>query len=122
MAEIASCHPVAEFHGCYSDQQIGERKAHALGLALTVDRPDADSNWYRDRVNGHGCEYFMDELLPLCFALWCVGASRAVGQFDECNNRQGDLSFSRSSGDCGQHLPRVPSLPLGSDQNTGIED
>ena len=55
------------------------------------------------------------------FALRCVCAGRTVGQLNESDDRQGDLSFSCSAGDGGEHLPRVLALPFGSDQHTGIE-
>ena len=41
MAEIAGGDAVAEFQGRDADQKIGEWKAHAFGLILTVDLPNA---------------------------------------------------------------------------------
>ena len=52
MAEIAGGHAIAEFQGRDADQKIGEWKAHAFGLILTVDLPDAKSDHHRDRMNG----------------------------------------------------------------------
>jgi hypothetical protein len=75
--------------------------------------PDAKSNRHRDRMNGQGCERFMDELLPHCLSLGCFGASRTVGQFDHRDDRNRDVGISGCAGDGGEHLPRVLSLPLG---------
>ncbi len=49
------------------------------------------------------------------FSLRCVGAGRAVRQFDYGDNRQGDLRVCRCASDGGEHLPRVLSLALGGD-------
>src|SRR6266849_263431 len=52
----------------------------------------------------------------------CVGTGRTVGQFDQCDDGDGDVGISGCAADCGEHLPCVLPLPLGSDQHTGIED
>jgi hypothetical protein len=65
VAEIAGGDAVAEFQGRDADQKIGEWKAHAFGLILTVDLPDAKSDHHRDRMNGQGRKQFLDELVPL---------------------------------------------------------
>ena len=40
MAEIARGYAVAEFQGCHTDQQIGERKTNAFRLVLAIDLSD----------------------------------------------------------------------------------
>jgi hypothetical protein len=86
VAEIAGGNAVAEFQGRDADQKIGEWKAHAFGLILTVDLPNAKSDRHRDRMNGQGRKQFMDELVPLFLSLRCVGTGRTVGQFDQCDD------------------------------------
>ena len=51
MAEIASGYGVAEFQSRDTDQQIGERQAHAFGLVLAIDLSDAKGDWNRDRMD-----------------------------------------------------------------------
>lgn len=119
-AEIAGGYAVVEFQGRYSDQQIGKRKAHTFGLVLAVDLTDAKSDRRCDWMNRQGRQQFLDKLLPLRFALCCVGTSCTVGQFDESYNRQSDLGVPCCVGDVGEHPPSVLPLPLVSDQHTGI--
>ncbi len=57
MAEIAGGDAVAEFQGRDADQKIGDWKAHAFGLILTVDLPNAKSDHHRDRMNGQVCRH-----------------------------------------------------------------
>jgi hypothetical protein len=52
----------------------------------------------------------------------CVNTGRTMGQFDQCDDGDGDVAISYRVGDGGKHLPCVPPLPLGRDQHTGIED
>ena len=107
MAEIAGGDAVAEFLGRDADQKIGEWKAHAFGLILTVDLPNAKSDHHRDRMNGQGRKQFMDELVPLFLSLRCVGTGRTVGQFDQCDDGDGDVGISGCAADCGEYLPCV---------------
>jgi hypothetical protein len=98
VAEIAGGHAITEFQGRDADQKIGEWKAHAFGLILTVDLPDAKRDHHRDRMNGQGRKQLMDELLPLFLSLRCVGTGRTVGQFDQCDDGDGDVGISRLCG------------------------
>ena len=122
VAQIARCHTVAEFQGCDPDQHIGKREAHAFGLVLAVDLADAKGNRHSDRINGQGREQFLNKLLTFLFSLRCVDASRAVRQFEESNNLQGDFRLSGCAGDSREHLSCILPLALGFDQDAGIED
>lgn len=86
MAEIAGGDAVAEFQGRDADQKVREWKAHAFGLILTVDLPNAKSDHRRDRMNWQGRKQFVDKLVPLFLSLRCVGTGRTVGQFDQCDD------------------------------------
>jgi hypothetical protein len=82
VAEIAGGDAIAEFQCRDADQKIGEWKAHAFRLTLTVDLPDAKSDRHRDRMNGQGRKQLIGELLPLFLSLRWVGTGRTVGQFE----------------------------------------
>jgi hypothetical protein len=71
------------------------------------------------RQSGH---HFVEELPPRGLSLRRVGAGHAVRQFDQRNNRDGDILAGGMHGDFGQSLAGVPALALYRYQYAGIED
>ena len=122
MANIGGGYAVVQFQSGYADQQIRERKTNTFCLILAVDLSGAKRHGHRNRMDGYGQEQFLNKLLSLRSSRRRVGAGRAMGQFQQRDDRDRNIRLTHAVRDGREHLPRILALTLGRDQNAGVED
>ena len=80
VANVGGSHSVAEFERTGPDQQIRERDAHSLRLALAVNLAGAEGDWDRYRLDGNASEQLFKKALPALTAFGGIGACDAVSK------------------------------------------
>jgi hypothetical protein len=121
VADVGSSHAVSQFEGARPDEEIRKRNSHAFGWALAVDLTGAQSDRDCYWLDGYSGEQLVKKTLPALSALRCVGASDAVGEFQDGDNGKSDsfvASFQRYRL---QELAGVLTLPFGGNRCRRIE-
>jgi len=78
VAKVGSTNAETEFKRGYADQEIREWNSDSSRLVFAVKLPSAKRKRHGHRMDGHGGEEFLDEILPIRFSLGGIGTSRAM--------------------------------------------
>lgn len=120
MTDIAGCYFVAKLQGRYANQQVGERETNALGGIFTVDLTCPESDRNRHRMNRLCDHELIQKLQSRGLSFLCVGACRAVREFDQRNDRDCDIFSSCANGDTSESLASILALALCRYQHAGV--
>lgn len=122
VTHIGGSNPVAKLERRDTDQQVGEGHTDALGSILAVDLTGSESHRNRHRMDRQSSHQFIQELPPHGFSLRSIGAGCSMRQFDQRNDRHGDIFARGAHCDFGQSLSGILALAFCRDEYAGVED
>lgn len=112
MADVSRPDSIAEFQCSHSDQEIGERNANALGLALTVDLSGPDRYLDGHGLDGNGGQQLVEESLTLVALLRRLSTADPVSEFQGSDYRDCDFVVAALVGDVFEQLAGVFTMAL----------
>jgi hypothetical protein len=101
---------------------VGERYAETTGLIVSVDLPRAERDLERHRLDRHGGQQLVREPLAPIAPFGSVGASDTVGEFEDRDDRDGDLLVAHPERNVFEQLAGIPPVPLRRDDRRRVKD